>query len=51
MVEVIQSGGLFNPNATYPVPIPFGGMGHPVNQHGYSDHFPIGPRVEEAQTK
>ncbi len=26
---------------TYPVPIPFGGMGKPVNLDGYSDHYPI----------
>jgi hypothetical protein len=25
----------------YPKPIPFGGMGDPVNQNGFSDHFPI----------
>ena len=25
----------------YPMPIPFGGMGKPVNQNGFSDHFPI----------
>jgi hypothetical protein len=24
-----------------PKPIPFGGMGEPVNQNGFSDHFPI----------
>ena len=36
------SAACSDPNGTYPVPIPFGGMGHPVNQHGYSDHFPSG---------
>jgi hypothetical protein len=25
----------------YPRPIPFGGMGKPVNHGGFSDHFPI----------
>jgi hypothetical protein len=25
----------------YKKPIPFGGMGKPVNQDGFSDHFPI----------
>jgi hypothetical protein len=25
----------------YPTPIPFGGMGKPLNQEGFSDHFPI----------
>ncbi len=32
----------------YPKPIPFGGMGKPVNQSGFSDHFPIGLTVREA---
>ena len=32
----------------YPRPIPFGGMGKPVNQDGFSDHFPIGITVWEA---
>ena len=31
----------------YPRPIPFGGMGKPVDPNGYSDHFPIGARVRE----
>jgi hypothetical protein len=31
----------------YPVPIPFGGMGKPVNLNGYSDHFPISVMVRE----
>jgi hypothetical protein len=31
----------------YPRPIPFGGMGKPVNKDGFSDHFPIGLTVEE----
>lgn len=29
-------------------PIPFGGMGKPVNQNGFSDHFPIEIAVTEA---
>jgi endonuclease/exonuclease/phosphatase family metal-dependent hydrolase len=29
-------------------PIPFGGMGKPVNEDGYSDHFPISVQVVEA---
>jgi endonuclease/exonuclease/phosphatase family metal-dependent hydrolase len=29
-------------------PIPFGGMGKPVNQNGFSDHFPIEIIVTEA---
>lgn len=32
----------------YPKPIPFGGMGKPINQDGFSDHFPIGVNVLEA---
>ena len=31
----------------YPKPIPFGGMGNPVNQDGFSDHFPITMTVTE----
>jgi len=31
----------------YPRPIPFGGMGKPVNQAGFSDHFPISVVLEE----
>ena len=31
----------------YPRPVPYGGMGKPVNPDGYSDHFPIGLIVEE----
>jgi hypothetical protein len=25
----------------YPKPVPFGGMGKPINEDGFSDHFPI----------
>ena len=32
----------------YKKPIPFGGMGGPVNEDGYSDHFPITVTVTEA---
>jgi hypothetical protein len=32
----------------YPRPKPFGGMGKPVDENGYSDHFPIGLHVTEA---
>ena len=31
----------------YPKPIPFGGMGDPVNENGFSDHFPITLTVTE----
>jgi hypothetical protein len=33
---------------TYPAPVPFGGMGKPVNTNGFSDHFPIAMAVHEA---
>jgi hypothetical protein len=32
----------------YSQPLPFGGMGKPVNQNGFSDHSPIGITVSEA---
>ncbi len=38
--EMIQTGD-------YPSPVPFGGMGKPVNQNGFSDHFPVGVTLEE----
>jgi hypothetical protein len=31
----------------YPKPIPFGGMGKPVNEVGFSDHYPIAVTVSE----
>jgi endonuclease/exonuclease/phosphatase family metal-dependent hydrolase len=31
-----------------PQPVPFGGMGKPVNQNGFSDHFPVCVTVVEA---
>ena len=34
-------------NVLYPKPMPFGGMGKPVNQNGFSDHFPIAMTVTE----
>jgi len=33
---------------TYRRPKPFGGMGKPVDETGFSDHFPIGVQVTEA---
>jgi hypothetical protein len=33
---------------TYPAPVPFGGMGKPVNPNGFSDQFPIAMTVQEA---
>jgi predicted extracellular nuclease len=46
-VEIIRFPGMVN-TGTYPAPIPFGGMGKPVNTNGYSDHFPIAMTVHEA---
>lgn len=34
---------------TYGRPKPFGGMGKPVDETGFSDHFPIGVSVTEAE--
>jgi len=31
----------------YPRPVPFGGMGKPINENGFSDHFPIAVALEE----
>jgi predicted extracellular nuclease len=31
----------------YPQPIAYGGLGNPVNPKGFSDHFPIGVKIEE----
>jgi predicted extracellular nuclease len=47
-VEIIRFPGMFDPNASYPAPIPFGGMGKPIDQNGFSDHFPIGLHISEA---
>ncbi|GAA0393818.1 hypothetical protein Acor_81900 [Acrocarpospora corrugata] len=46
-VQILKFDGMVNPG-TYPSPVPFGGMGNEVNQEGFSDHFPIGLRVTEA---
>jgi hypothetical protein len=39
-VQIFQLPAMVNPDVC-PKPIPFGGMGEPVNQNGFSDHFPI----------
>jgi hypothetical protein len=39
-VEVVRFPEMVSPG-DYPKPIPFGGMGKPVNENGFSDHFPI----------
>jgi predicted extracellular nuclease len=46
-VEILRFAGMTDPG-DYPKPVPFGGMGHNVNQVGFSDHFPIGVTVVEA---
>jgi hypothetical protein len=40
--------GISDPDATYPQPIRFGGIGKPVNRDGFSDHYPISIKVEES---
>jgi hypothetical protein len=39
-VQILKPPAMVAPGV-YPKPIPFGGMGKPVNQNGFSDHFPI----------
>ncbi len=46
-VEIIRFPGMVA-TITYPAPLPFGGMGNPINTDGYSDHFPIGMVAHEA---
>ncbi|MDQ3761815.1 MAG: endonuclease/exonuclease/phosphatase [Actinomycetota bacterium] len=46
-VELIRFPGMVS-TGTYPAPVPFGGMGKPVNADGYSDHFPIVMTAHEA---
>ena len=45
-VEMIRRPRMVRTGA-YPSPIPFGGMGRPVNLAGYSDHSPIACTVTE----
>ena len=45
--EILRFPGTFS-TGRYPRPKPFGGMGKPVDENGYSDHFPIGMQVTEA---
>lgn len=46
-VEILRFPGTFS-TGKYPRPKPFGGMGKPVDENGFSDHFPIGMQVVEA---
>lgn len=45
-VEILRFPEMVHVN-DYPVPIPFGGMGKPVNQNGFSDHYPISVTISE----
>jgi hypothetical protein len=45
--EILRFPGTFS-KGKYPRPKPFGGMGKPIDEDGYSDHFPIGMKVTEA---
>jgi predicted extracellular nuclease len=45
-VEILRFPGTFT--GKYKRPRPFGGMGKPVDEDGFSDHFPIGMQVTEA---
>jgi hypothetical protein len=47
-VQVIHFPEMIN-TGMYPRPIPFGGMGKPVNLDGFSDHFPVGIVVSEVE--
>ncbi len=46
-VEIVRFPEMVN-TGKYPKPIPYGGMGKPINQNGFSDHFPIAVTVVEA---
>ena len=46
-IEILRFPGTFS-TGKYPYPKPFGGMGKQVDEDGFSDHFPIGMRVTEA---
>ena len=46
-MQILKLPAMVNPDV-YPKPIPFGGMGMPVNQDGFSDDFPIEIKVTEA---
>jgi hypothetical protein len=46
-VEIVRLPGMVA-TGRYPAPVPFGGMGKPVNKDGFSDHFPIGMTIHES---
>jgi hypothetical protein len=45
-VHILKLRAMVSPGV-YSKPIPLGGVGKPVNQNGFSDHFPITIRVTE----
>jgi hypothetical protein len=45
-VQILRLDSMTN-TGTYPTPIPFGGMGKPINTNGYSDHYPITIKITE----
>ena len=45
-LEIVRFPGTFT--GKYRRPKPFGGMGKPVDEDGYSDHFPVGLQITEA---
>ena len=45
-VEIVRLQQMVS-SGDYPKPIPYGGMGKPINQNGFSDHFPIAVSVVE----
>lgn len=46
-LEILRFPGTFS-TGKYQRPKPFGGMGKPVDENGYSDHFPIGMQITES---
>jgi hypothetical protein len=46
-VQIVRFPEMVHDGA-YRKPRPFGGMGKPVDQTGFSDHFPIAMQVTEA---
>lgn len=47
-MQILRLPGTSN-TGDYPKPLPFGGLGKPVDPQGHSDHFPIAVMVEEDQ--
>jgi hypothetical protein len=45
-VPIFRLPAMANPGV-YPKPMPFGGMGKPVNQNGFSNHFATTIRITE----